>query len=188
VIFPFFIDWTLLLLIPALIVSFWAQHRVHASFRQFSSVLSFRGIPAETVCQKLLAANHISNVSVLPSPGKLSDHYSPIKKEIRLSEPVYGNTSVSAIAVAAHESGHAVQDAKKYIPLKLRNFLAPVVSFGSSLAFPLILIGIIFGFTQLTSIALIVFLAIFVFQLITLPVEFNASRRALTFLKQSHIL
>lgn len=186
--FIYFYDPTILLLIPAIIIAAWAQMRISRDFSKYSGIPSERGIPSNTVAERMLRSNGISDVSIEYTQGSLSDHYDPRTNIIRLSSTVYGRSSIAAIAVAAHETGHAIQDAEGYFPLRLRNFLAPVVNIGSTLAFPLILIGFIFNFSVLLEAALIVFFAIFIFQLITLPVELNASRRALSVLAETGAL
>lgn len=186
--YTFYWDPTLWLLLPCILLSLFAQIQVSSSFQKYSRVPSRQGMSGERVAQSLLSQNGVYDVSVMATRGSLTDHFDPRKKIIRLSETVYDSDSLAAVAVAAHETGHAIQHATRYAPLKIREAIAPVVSFVSNLAFPLLLVGFILGYTQLVYGAAIAFGAVFVFQLITLPVEFNASRRALAALEQGGYL
>lgn len=183
-----YFDTTYILVIAAMLISMMASANVNGSFRKYSRVFSQRGIRAEQAAQMILQNAGIRDVTVDRIAGNLTDHYDPRSKILRLSDTVYGSTSVSAIGVAAHECGHAIQHAQGYAPLAIRSAIVPVVNFASRLSMPLILIGLILGYTSLAHIGIILFCAVLIFQLITLPVEFNASSRALRILDESHIL
>ena len=186
--FYFFWDNTFLLLIPAILISIFAQAKISSAFRKYAQINSERGIQAQSAAESVLASGGLSHISIEHISGTLSDHYDPRRQVIRLSDSVYQSSSIAAIAVAAHEAGHALQHAQRYIPLKLRGALLPVVQIASNLAFPLLLIGILFGLADLAYIGAIAFGAVFLFQLVTLPVEFNASSRALRALESQRIL
>lgn len=183
----------LILVIPCLILSLWASARVNSTFRRYSKQLSIRGITGAQAAQRVLSANGVGNVRIERISGNLTDHFDPKTNVIRLSDGVYDSTSTAAIGVACHEAGHAVQYAQEYAPIKLRAAIIPITNFGSKLAMPLILLGILLSALISTSYTL-VYLGIacfglsLVFQLVTLPVEFNASRRALEAIRDSNIL
>lgn len=185
--FPYF-DPTYILVIAGVLISIAASANVNGSFRKYSQVFSQRGIRAEQAAEMILRGAGIQDVSVQRISGNLTDHYDPRSKILRLSDSVYGSSSVSAIGVAAHECGHAIQHARGYAPLAIRSAIVPVVNFASRISMPLILIGLILGYLQLAQIGVILFSAVLIFQLVTLPVEFNASRRALNILEDSNIL
>lgn len=186
--FPFFFDPTMILLIPALILALWAQTRVKTVFARYERVGSRRGVTAAGAARALLDRFGLSSVPVNRVAGNLTDHYDPRKKSLSLSDQVYSSTSIAAIGVAAHEVGHAIQDSVDYSPLKIRNAIVPAVGIGSSLAFPLFFLGILFRGQALMDIGIILFLGVIVFHLVTLPVEFDASRRALKVLGDTGIL
>lgn len=178
-------DWTYLyLVLPCVILSMWASWNVNATFKKYSRQYSQRGLTGAEAAQRVLSANGVHGVRIERVSGNLTDHYDPRTNVIRLSDSVYDNTSTAAIGVACHEAGHAVQYAVGYAPIKLRAAIIPVTNFGSQLAMPLILLGILFS-TMGTMSDTLVYLGIacfglsFLFQVVTLPVEFNASRRAL---------
>lgn len=177
-----------ILVIPALILSLYAQFKVNSTFSKYSSVNNKAGLTGAQVAEKILHFNSINNVSVQPTGGNLTDNYNPSNKTVNLSETVYANTSVAALGVAAHETGHALQHAHSYFPLKVRSSIFPIVKISSSAAVPLALLGFITGFEILINIGLILFSAVVAFQVITLPVEFNASKRALSMLDEYGIL
>lgn len=182
--FGFWWDWTLILLIPGLLLTLWAQYKVKSTYHQYSAVQAPYGMTGAAVARRILDSNGLHHVPVELVPGHLSDHYDPRSKVLRLSESVYHSNSVAAVGVAAHEAGHALQDAKGYIPLRFRIFMVPVCNIGSHLAMPLFFLGILFGLGSLfgdwLALAGIAAFSLSVFfQLITLPVEFNASRRAM---------
>lgn len=181
------------LVLPCLILSLWASSNVNSTFRRYSNQFSSRHITGAEAAQRVLSANGVQGVRIDRISGNLTDHYDPKTNVIRLSDNVFGSTSTAAIGVACHEAGHAVQYAEGYAPIKLRAAIIPVTNFGSRLAMPLILLGLLFSFAGNFSYTL-VYLGIacfglsLVFQLVTLPVEFNASRRALAAIEQGGIL
>jgi len=187
-------DWTyLVLVLPCIILSMLASSSVNSTFKRYSSVLSSRRITGADAAQRVLHANGVRGVQIQRVSGNLTDHYDPRTNVIRLSDSVYNSTSVAAIGVACHEAGHAVQYAQNYGPIKLRAAIIPITNIGSKLAMPLILLGIVLSFLGNFSYAL-VYLGIaafglsLVFQLVTLPVEFNASRRAIQAIEDGNIL
>ena len=187
----YYMDPTWIIVIPALILTLWAQHRVNSTFDKYSKVRSMRGISASDVARRILDLNGLRNVTVEMTHGRLTDHYDPKTNVVRLSESVYNSTSVAAIGVAAHEVGHAVQHAVGYAPIKIRNSIVPVVSLCSNLAIPLFIIGLVLGgsqYTFLMDLGIILFAAAVIFHIITLPVEINASRRAVSTLESNYIL
>ena len=183
-----YFDPTYVLVLIGALISMVASINVNSTYRRFSTVMSMRGVRAEEAAQRILHDAGIYDVRIERIRGELTDHYSPSEKVLRLSDAVYGSTSVAAIGVAAHECGHAIQHKVGYVPLSLRALSVPVANIGSKLSWPLILIGLLIGYTPLAQIGVILFLAVVLFQLITLPVEFNASHRALQVLKQDSML
>jgi len=193
---PYFygFDWTyLIFVLPCLILSVWASGNVNSTFKKYSKQYSSRRITGAEAAQRVLTANGVRGVRIDRVSGNLTDHYDPRTNVIRLSDSVYSSTSTAAIGVACHEAGHAVQYAQSYAPIKLRAAIIPITNFGSRLAMPLILLGILLSFLGEMS-YFFVYLGIacfglsLVFQLITLPVEFNASRRAMEAISQSNLL
>jgi len=170
-----------LLMIPALILAVWAQARVRSAYGRYSTVRTRAGITGAQVALQIMRASNVNQVRIEPVPGEMTDHYDPTKKVLRLSEGVYDGTSIAALGIAAHEVGHAIQDAQGYAPMKLRALIYPVSNLGSTLAFPLVFIGLIFNSAYsswLISLGIWFFTAAVAFTLVTLPVEFDASRRA----------
>jgi len=186
--YPFFFDPTILLLIPGLILAIWAQMKVKGAYAQYSRVMARNGMTAKDVARRILDENGLYNIPVERTAGSLTDHYDPRGKVLRLSETVYNSPSIAAIGVAAHEAGHALQDAGAYAPLKVRNSIVPVVNLGSGMAFPLFFIGFLFGAPVLMDVGILFFVGVLVFHLVTLPVEYNASGRALKILSGTGIL
>lgn len=184
----FYYDPTFLLLIPALILTLYAQFKVQSTFARYAQVASKSGRTAAQVSRLILNAAGLRSIPVQEVEGNLTDHYDPRDKTLHLSKPVYNSDSVAAIGVAAHEVGHAIQDAKAYAPLALRSNLVPAANLGSQLAIPLFFMGIIFSFPMLMDIGIIAFSLAVAFQLITLPVEFNASSRAVKILSDGGYL
>lgn len=178
----------LVLVVPTLLLSLYAQFKVKSAFSKYSQVQTIRKISGKEAAALLLRSNSISNVSIQRIGGSLSDHYDPSHKVLRLSDPVYDKTSIAAVGVAAHETGHAIQDKEKYAPLVLRSTLVPVANIGSSAGPYLALAGIIFRMNLLLNIGIILFACAVLFYLITLPVEIDASRRALKVLEHNAIL
>ena len=184
----YYFDPTYMLVIIGILISMAASANVNGSFRKYSRIMARRGIRAEQAAETILRNAGIFDVTIQRVQGNLTDHYDPRSKTLRLSDTVYGSSSVSAIGVAAHECGHAIQHDRGYIPLKLRGFLVPIVNFASRLSIPLILLGLFLGYVGLAHLGVILFSAVLIFQLVTLPVEFNASSRALLVLNSSNIL
>lgn len=178
----------LVLVVPTLLLSLYAQFKVKSVFSKYSQVQTMRKISGKEAAALLLRSNSISNVSIQRIGGSLSDHYDPSHKVLRLSEPVYDKTSIAAVGVAAHETGHAIQDKEKYAPLVLRSTLVPVANIGSSAGPYLALAGIIFRMNLLLNIGIILFACAVLFYLVTLPVEIDASRRALKVLEHNAVL
>ena len=183
-----YFDWTILLIIPGFIISLWAQIKVSTTFNKYSKIKTVRGLSGADAARRILDANGLSHVKIEQVRGKLTDHYDPRANVIRLSESVYNSTSPSAIGVAAHEVGHAIQYAKNYTPITVRMKIIPVTRFGSMLAMPLFFIGLILANPALTMVGLILYSLVVLFQLATLPVEFNASSRAMSALSATGIL
>ncbi len=167
-----------MMMIPVFLLSGYASLRVKSAYKKYSNVFSSSGMTGAETAETILRRNGLSNVRVVETTGFLSDHYDPSKKVVRLSPDVYRSNSIAAIGIAAHETGHALQHAKAYSPLVLRNLFVPVASFGSNFAWIIIIGGFILGYMQLVNLGIILFSAVVLFQLITLPVEFNASSRA----------
>ena len=161
---------------------------VQRTYKKYSRVRNYRGLTSNQVAEHILHAAGIYDVRIERIRGNLTDHYSPKEKVLRLSDAVYGQTSVAALGVAAHECGHAIQHQQGYAPLKLRSASVPLANIGSWVSWPVILIGLILGYTPLAQLGIFLFTFVVVFQLITLPVEFDASARALRILEQDHIL
>lgn len=185
---PFFYDWTYILLIPALILSMWAQFRVSSTFNRFSKVRASSGMTATQMAEQLLHAEGVYDVSVERTRGNLTDHYDPKNMVLRLSDSTANSTSVAALGVAAHEAGHVLQHRDGYAPLMLRTAAVPVVNIGSNLSWPLFLVGLIFSWDPLLYAGIALFALAVLFALITLPVEFNASKRALAALEANGYL
>ena len=183
-----FFDPTFIILVPALIVSAWAQFKVSSTFNEYERIESFNRYSGYNVARMLLDDAGLYDVQIETVRGKLSDHYDPTKRILRLSSGIYNGTSVAALGVAAHEVGHAIQHKEKYSALIFRNSIAPAVNFASSMSWLLFIAGIILNFSGLTTVGILLFSAVVVFQLVTLPVEFNASSRALKLLEQRGIL
>ena len=184
-------DWTYLaLVLPCLILSLWASSNVNSTFRKYSKQYSLRRLTGAEAAQRVLSANGVRDVRIEHVSGNLTDHYDPKSNVIRLSDQVYSNTSTAAIGVACHEAGHAVQYAEGYAPIKFRAAIIPVTNIGSRMALPLILLGLLFSSFGDTLIYLGIgcFSLSLVFQLVTLPVEFNASRRALQAIESGNLL
>ncbi len=167
-----------MMMIPVFILSAFASFRVKSAFSKYSKIGTSSGLTGADAAREILRINGLSHVGVVETRGFLSDHYDPLKKVVRLSPEVYRNNSISAVGVAAHETGHAIQHAKSYGPLVLRNTFVPIASFGSNFAWIAIIAGMFLGMLGLVKAGVILFSAVVAFQLITLPVEFNASARA----------
>lgn len=189
----YYFDWYYALLIPVMIFAVWAQVRVNSAFNRYQQQYNHRGITGAEAARRVLSASGVTGVAVEEVAGALTDHYDPKSRVIRLSSAVYGSTSSAAVGVACHEAGHAVQHAENYGPLKLRMALIPVANFGSRLLLPLVLVSLVVSlfapaFYIVTDIILVIFLISTFLQFITLPVEFNASRRAMGSIESQGIL
>lgn len=185
------LDW--MILIPCIILSYWASANVNSTFKRYSKQYSVRRLTGAEAARRVLSANGVSGVRIERVSGSLTDHYDPRTNVIRLSDDVYDNPSTAAIGVACHEAGHAVQYAVGYAPIRLRSAIIPITNFGSRLAFPLILAGILLTslsnrFYSLVDLGILCFSLSLVFQLVTLPVEFNASSRALKSIESCGLL
>lgn len=186
--FFYYYDPTYVLVIIGFVFAMIASTGVQSAFNKYSKMKSYRGYTGADAARKILDDNGLYNVRVEHINGNLSDHYDPKANVIRLSDATYSDTSVAAIGVAAHEAGHAVQHATGYAPIKVRNAIVPAVNICSGLSMPLFLIGLIFALPAITNLGIILFSGALVFQVVTLPVEFNASRRALNILNTSAML
>lgn len=185
-----YFDSTYLIVLPALIFAMIAQIMVKSTFEKYSRTVNSRGVTAYDAARRILDENGLYHITIEHVSGSLTDHYDPESNVIRLSDTVYDSTSVAAIGVAAHEAGHAVQYAKDYAPIKLRSAIIPITQVGSRLAVPLVLIGLLFSrnFGWLVTVGILLYTAVVLFQAVTLPVEFNASGRALKILDESNML
>ena len=180
---PFFMGPSILILLPALMFAIYAQYKVKSTYSRYSRVTTANGITAELAAQKIIEAARVQQVSIGKARGKLSDHYDPKKKVLRLSDP--SSRSVAAVGVAAHEAGHAIQHSRGYRPLALRTAIVPLANIGSQLAFPLFFVGILFRYEALITVGILAFSLAVLFTLVTLPVEFDASRRAVAALRST---
>lgn len=187
--FAFYYDPTYFLILIGIMLSLMASARVKSTFATYSRVHSYSGMTGAMACERILRDAGIYDVSVEHISGSLTDHFDPRNHVIRLSDSVYGSTSIAAIGVAAHEAGHAIQHQTSYAPLKIRDALVPVANFGAKLSWPMIFLGLILSWLRpLITVGIVLFCAVVLFQIITLPVEFNASNRAMTILSSSGIL
>lgn len=183
-----FWDSTYLILIPAFLLALFADNYLRSTYKKYDRIYNSKGVTAAQVAREILDNNGLNYVQIERIPGNLTDHYDPRDDVVRLSETTYDSTSVAAAGVAAHEVGHAIQHARDYVPIMIRNAIVPVVNIGSHLAMPVFIIGLIFSFEALLSIGIFLYSFAVFFQLITLPVEINASRRALRTLDDYNIL
>lgn len=179
----FYYDWTMILVIPGLLLGLYAQFKVKSTFDRYSRVRTKSGLTAEQAARALLSRGGSTNVTISRVNGSLTDHYDPSSKTLRLSDSVYGSDSVAAVGVAAHECGHALQEHDGYGLLKLRTALVPVVNIGSSLYLPIFMAGLLFSWEPLQMVGILCFGLTLLFSLVTLPVEINASKRALGMLE-----
>jgi len=184
--YPFFLGPSILILLPAIALAVYAQWRVRSTYAKYARIPSVSRISAEGAAKRILEASGITDVSIEETPRPLGDQYDPRTKTLRLSAP--SSPSIAAIGVAAHEAGHAIQHAQGFAALALRTAIVPLANFGSQLAFPLFFIGIIFGFKPLLTAGILLFSAAVLFTLVTLPVEFDASRRAVAALRGTGVV
>ena len=180
----FYFDWTYLLIIPGMLLGLWAQYKVKSAYAEYSRIPTRLGRPAASVVDDLLRRNGNSKVRIGRVSGELTDHYNPGNETLNLSDGVYGSASIAALGIAAHEAGHAMQKHENYAPLMLRTTIVPAVNICSSLSTPLFFLGLIMAWEPLTTLGIILFAASTVFALVTLPVEFNASNRAVAMLTE----
>lgn len=178
----------LILVVPALILSGIAQWKVKSTYSKMAKINSTRGLTGAEAAMRVLSYYGITNVKIEPTHGKLSDHYDPRVNVIRLSQEVFSGRSIAAIGIACHEAGHAAQHAQNYVPIKVRNAILPIANIGSSSGFLIAILGYFLGFGLLIDIGIILFASVTVFQLVTLPIEFNASRRALNVISETGML
>ena len=183
-----FWDYTMLILIPGLLLVLWAQARVQSAYAKYSRVRTQRGLPAEEVVGQLLRQESADHVVISRTSGQLTDYFDPRTDTLRLSDGVYGSASVAALGIAAHEAGHALQKQQGYPFLSLRSLMVPAVNIGSTLAWPIFVLGLIFSWDPLVNAGIVLFGLVVLFSLVTLPVEFDASRRAMAMLAGSGYL
>ena len=189
-----YLDWTyIVLVLPAVILSLWASWNVKSTYARYSSQHNRRGLTASEAARRVLNANGLVNIPIECISGELTDHYDPSANVIRLSDAVFNSSSTAAIGVACHEAGHAIQHSVGYLPVRIRSAIVPITGFGSKLAVPLIMIGIILSgfsnvFISLAYVGILLFALCALFQIVTLPTEFNASRRALAAIQDMDIL
>ena len=185
----FYFDSTFFIyIIPALLFGLYAQMKIQSTYGRYSQIYSSRGMTGQQVARYILDSNGLYDIPVQSIGGNLTDHYDPRSKQIRLSNGVYNSSSIAAIGVAAHECGHAIQHAQGYAPLKIRNAIIPITNIGSQAAVPIILIGLFLNSDTLITIGIIGYALMAIFQLVTLPVEFNASSRALAIIDSGNLL
>jgi hypothetical protein len=184
----FYYDYTFLILLPALIFAFYAKFKVSSSFEKYSKIKTSSGISGGLLARNLLDRNGLGDIQIRPGQGHLADNYDPRDKTINLSEEIYNGASLAAMGVVAHEVSHAVQDKDAYFPIKIRSSIVPISSLGSNLSIPLFFAGLIFGYGPLMDAGIILFSVAVAFTVITLPVEFNASKRAVAMLSSSGYL
>ncbi len=184
----FYYDHTFLILIPALILALYAQIKVSSTFEKYAKIGSSSGMNGGLLARNLLDRNGLGDIQVRPASGRLTDNYDPRNRTINLSGDIYAGSSVAAMGIVAHEVGHAVQEKESYFPIKIRSSIVPISSLGSNLSIPLFFAGLIFGYGPLMDAGIILFSLAVVFTVITLPVEFNASKRAVLMLSSSGYL
>lgn len=184
----FYFDRTMILLLPAIIIAFWAQSKVSGTYKKYRTVRTMNGYTGENVARMMLDAAGLYDVPVVEIRGELTDHYDPRSRVVRLSSDIYHGASIASAGIAAHEVGHAIQHKEAYKPLVLRTSIASAVNFSSQASIIIFMIGLLFSIPLLTNIGIIFFTVAVIYQIITLPVEFNASRRALNILESRNIL
>ena len=184
----FFDPMYLMMIAPGLLLSFWASYRVKSAFNKYSKIRSARGLTGAQAAEELLRNAGLSQVKVLPTTGMLSDHYNPLTKSLHLSESVYSSNSIAAIGVATHEAGHALQHAANYAPLWVRSALVPTANIGSGIGYFVMLIGLMLSSTNMVLVGAVLFSMVLLFQIVTLPVEFDASSRAKALVVQEGII
>ncbi len=183
-----FYDWTYFLVLIGAVISMLASSKVKTTYAKYGKIRSHSGMTATEAARRILNNAGLYHIRIERISGDLTDHYSPKEQVLRLSDTTINSTSIAAIGVAAHECGHAIQHSQKYVPLTVRNSIVPVVNLGSKLSWPMILLGLLFGISGFLDLGILLFSFSLIFQIITLPVEFNASSRALQILEQSNML
>ena len=178
----------LILVVPFIIISMIAQYKVKSTYKKYAAVGNFRGLTGAQAAMQVLSYYGITDVTIRQISGTLTDNFNPTSKVISLSSDIYNGTSVAAVGIACHEAGHAAQHAENYTPIKVRNSIIPICNIGSTIGLPLAVLGYFLGFGLLIYAGLILYAAVFIFQLVTLPVEFNASSRALKVIKETNML
>lgn len=176
------------LVVPFIIISMIAQYKVKSTYKRYAAIQNFRGLTGAAAAQQVLSYYGITDVTIRQISGTLTDNFNPTNKVISLSGDIYNGTSIAAVGIACHEAGHAAQHAENYAPIKIRNSIIPICNIGSTIGLPLAILGYILGFGPLVYVGLILYAAVFVFQLVTLPVEFNASSRAMKVIKETNLL
>lgn len=184
----FYVDSTMLILIPAMLIALWAQSNITSTFNRYSKIYSRSGYTGKDVARMILDAYGLYDIPIEMTGGKLTDHYDPQRRVVRLSRDVYTGTSIASIGVASHEIGHVIQHKEGYLPIKIRNSLVPIATIGSNASWFLFILGIFLSITPLVNIGIVLFSATVLFQIVTLPVEFNASNRAVAVLESKGIL
>lgn len=186
--FPFYFDMSIIVLIPAMIFAAWASANVNSTYKKFSKNATVSHMTGLDAARRILDAHGLQHVKIEQIAGELSDHFDPRANVLRLSKAVYGGSTVASVGIAAHEAGHAVQYAVGYAPMKFRAAIIPVTNIGSTLAFPIFFLGLLFSYYPLATFGIILFSLTALFQAVTLPVEFNASRRAMVALEDCNVL
>ena len=186
--YGFYFDKTYFLVLIGLVISMLAQANITSKFNKYSKIRSKRGMTGAEAAQMVLDYNNYRDISIKRIPGSLSDYFNPMTKEVALSDTSFHDSSIASLAVALHEIGHVIQFKEGYIPLKVKSYMVPAVNFGSRLSFPILLAGVFLSQQKLITIGLALFSLTLLFQIITLPVEFDASRRAIVALERTHIL
>lgn len=186
--YGFYFDKTYFLVLIGLVISMMAQANITSKFNKYSKIRSKRGMTGAEAAQMVLNYNNYRDISIKRIPGSLSDYFNPMTKEVALSDTSFHDSSIASLAVALHEIGHVIQFKEGYIPLKVKSYMVPAVNFGSRLSFPILLAGVFLSQQKLITIGLALFSLTLLFQIITLPVEFDASRRAIVALERTHIL
>ena len=186
--YGFYFDRTYFLVLIGLVISMIAQSNINAKFNKYKKIKSKRGMTGAEAAQMVLDYNNYRDISIKRVRGSLSDYFNPMTKEVALSDTSFKDSSIASLAVALHEIGHVIQFKEGYVPLKIKSYIVPAVNFGSKLSFPILLVGIFLSQQNLINIGLALFSLTLLFQLVTLPVEFNASKRAIVALERTHIL
>jgi len=178
----------MIMVLPAILLALWAQSKVKSTYAKYSRYATRSGLSGAQAASRILSSSGLDKVPIESIPGNLTDHYDPKTRSLRLSSAVYSGQSIAAVGIAAHEAGHAIQHSRRYVPLQFRNAFFPVAHIGSKTAFPLIVLGMVLGFAGLIQVGVLLFSLAVLFQVVTLPVEFNATRRAKAALTQAGLI